>query len=251
MQVLFADDGSPAPDNIVRLSSADATPFLSGTNKSIAWHRPIGEIAFRFTQSSQQHNNRAFVICAWPLDQPRTHLCAAYSRAIFVWPQMLHPVNDLPTEFHKDQGGRDKCMTLHLEHRGEKMLQQATPLTVQLVYDIKGFPPVADQSILRLMRDTKLVLHPVHGATIHFRIDGFQSYRSSKRFRLRVSTNDPSIAPALSSAVRIIRHPSGTHEMHRRAQDIKTIRDNKVKKAHSLCILRPVQHTFPPSFARV
>ena len=172
MQVLFADDGSPAPDNIVHLTSADATPFLSGTNKSIAWCRPIGEIAFRFTQSSQQHNNRAFVICAWPVDQPRTQLCTAYSRVIFVCPHMLHPVNDLPTEFYKDQGGRDKCMTLHLELRGEKMLQQATPLTVQLIYDRRGpqlgpqwgLTPVANQKILRLMPGTKLELHPVHGS---------------------------------------------------------------------------------------
>ena len=177
MQVLFADDGSPAPDNIVHLSSADATPFLSGTRaprypwpplrpqpQSLAWHRPIGEIAFRFTQSSQQHNNRAFVICAWPVDQPRTQLCTAYSRAIFVYPHMLHPVNDLPTEFYKDQGGRDKCMTLHLELRGEKMLQKAIPLTVQLIYDTEDLTPVLNQKILRLMPGTKLELHPVHGS---------------------------------------------------------------------------------------
>ena len=137
-------------------------------------------------------------------------------------------------------------MTLHIWR--VKMLQQATPLTVQLVYDRKWPPwdptPVVDQSILRLMRDTKLVLHPVHGATIRFRIE------EEEKFRLRVSTNNPSIAPALSSAVSVrSRNPYRSL----RVQDIKRNAEmrEKVKKTHSLAILNPVQHTFPPSFTRV
>jgi hypothetical protein len=115
--------------------------------------------------------------------------------------------------FYKDEGGRDKCMTIEavlLNRDGTLYVGQQVPLQTTLYYDNDNKPlKVGRQEILRVLGPSKSLTDRRSGkATIKFRIDDVSKNHQGQDFRVQVAVDSKSkgfldIAPDFSPAVSI------------------------------------------------
>ncbi|KAF4320156.1 hypothetical protein BBO99_00005903 [Phytophthora kernoviae] len=135
---------------------------------------------------------------------------SVFSAPVNVVKEKLHVVTQPPDVWFKDEGGREKCMTVTLELApapGCYLEDRVVPLDVKLLYESGN--PVLNQSILRLFPDMRPNMS--HGSvTISFRIDDVSKNHQGQSFMLEVgpeqqdgSSMFQDIAPTRTSVIAI------------------------------------------------
>ncbi|RLN56024.1 hypothetical protein BBJ29_007839 [Phytophthora kernoviae] len=148
---------------------------------------------------------------------------SVFSAPVNVVKEKLHVVAQPPDVWFKDEGGREKCMTVTLELApapGCYLEDRVVPLDVKLLYESGN--PVLNQSILRLFPDMRPNMS--HGnVTISFRIDDVSKNHQGQSFMLEVgpeqqdgSSMFQDIAPTRTSVI-AIRSKRNKRKLHAQA----------------------------------
>ncbi|KAG7397402.1 hypothetical protein PHYBOEH_000756 [Phytophthora boehmeriae] len=148
---------------------------------------------------------------------------SVFSSPVNVVKEKLHVVAQPPDVWFKDEGGREKCMTVTLELApapGSYLEDRVVPLDVKLLYESGN--PVLNQSILRLFPDMRPNMS--HGnVTISFRIDDVSKNHQGQSFMLEVgpeqqdgSSMFQDIAPTRTSVI-AIRSKRNKRKLHAQA----------------------------------
>ena len=131
---LLHEDGSIASDRIMHLNSRNLSINKQGN----------AQFSYHFEDTSLLHGNKRFKL---QVKGKGTHafLPPAISTPIRVIRYQLQVCNSLPTEWFKDQGGRDKHMSLDVQlqdfTRQPVSIPENIPLVVSLVYEKTGAQP--------------------------------------------------------------------------------------------------------------
>ncbi|POM68039.1 Hypothetical protein PHPALM_15851 [Phytophthora palmivora] len=135
---------------------------------------------------------------------------SVFSAPVNVVKEKLQVVTQPPDVWFKDEGGREKCMTVALTLMpapGAYLEDRVVPLDVRLLYESGNL--VLNQSILRLFPDMRPNM--THGrATISFRIDDVSKNHQGQSFMLEIgpeqqdgSSMFQDIAPTRTSVIAI------------------------------------------------
>ncbi|KAG3086049.1 hypothetical protein PI125_g19051 [Phytophthora idaei] len=135
---------------------------------------------------------------------------SVFSSPVNVVKEKLQVVTQPPDVWFKDEGGREKCMTVALTlipAPGAYLEDRVVPLDVKLLYESGN--TVLNQSILRLFPDMRPNM--THGrATISFRIDDVSKNHQGQSFMLEIgpeqqdgSSMFQDIAPTRTSVIAI------------------------------------------------
>ncbi|OWZ08613.1 hypothetical protein PHMEG_00018810 [Phytophthora megakarya] len=135
---------------------------------------------------------------------------SVFSASVNVVKEKLQVVTQPPDVWFKDEGGREKCMTVALTLMpapGAYLEDRVVPLDVKLLYESGNL--VLNQSILRLFPDMRPNM--THGrATISFRIDDVSKNHQGQSFMLEIgpeqqdgSSMFQDIAPTRTSVIAI------------------------------------------------
>lgn len=148
---------------------------------------------------------------------------SVFSPPVHVVKEKLRVVAQPPDVWFKDEGGREKCMTVALELRpapGATLEDRVVPLDVRLLYESGN--PVLNQSILRLFPDMRPNMTRGQ-ATISFRIDDVSKNHQGQSFMLEVgpeqqdgSSMFQDIAPTRTSVI-AIRSKRNKRKLHAQA----------------------------------
>ncbi|RLN93983.1 hypothetical protein BBJ28_00020323, partial [Nothophytophthora sp. Chile5] len=135
---------------------------------------------------------------------------SVFSSPVAVVKEKLSVATQPPDVWFKDEGGREKCMTVSLALApapGSRLEDRVVPLAVRLLYESGN--PVLNQRILRLFPDMRPNM--AHGrATIAFRIDDVSKNHQGQSFVLEIaperqdgSSMFQDIAPTRTSVIAI------------------------------------------------
>ncbi|EEY60202.1 uncharacterized protein PITG_12530 [Phytophthora infestans T30-4] len=135
---------------------------------------------------------------------------SVFSSPVNVVKEKLQVVTQPPDVWFKDEGGREKCMTVALNlvpAPGAYLEDRVVPLDVKLLYESGN--TVLNQSILRLFPDMRPNM--THGrATVSFRIDDVSKNHQGQSFMLEIgpeqqdgSSMFQDIAPTRTSVIAI------------------------------------------------
>ncbi|RLN89909.1 hypothetical protein BBJ28_00020295, partial [Nothophytophthora sp. Chile5] len=135
---------------------------------------------------------------------------SVFSPAVSVVKEKLSVVAQPPDVWFKDEGGREKCMTVSLALTpapGSRLEDRVVPLAVRLLYESGN--PVLNQRILRLFPDMRPNMARGR-ATISFRIDDVSKNHQGQSFVLEIaperqdgSSMFQDIAPTRTSVIAI------------------------------------------------
>uniref|UniRef100_A0A7S2RMX5 Uncharacterized protein n=1 Tax=Mucochytrium quahogii TaxID=96639 RepID=A0A7S2RMX5_9STRA len=161
----------------------ESTPSLISKTGSCKLMVKVGEL-------SMNRNNRKFCFVVKRQPGPRGLLPRdvnpVMTRAMLVINSQIKVLNEVPSVWYKDQGGRDKCIDIDLELRGPNGLQlgREVPLKAVLLYE--DFQRVINQDILQPSPTTTMVIGKTGKAQIRLRIEDVSKNHQSKSFRIRV-----------------------------------------------------------------
>ena len=128
---LLHEDESPASERILHLNARNLTIGKQGNT----------QFSYYFAETSLLHGNKNFKISVGGKGS-HSFLPPAISTPIRVIRYQLQITNTLPTEWFKDQGGRDKHMSIHVQlqdfTRQPVAVPESIPLVVSLVYEKTG-----------------------------------------------------------------------------------------------------------------
>ena len=128
---LLHEDESPASERIMHLNARNLSIGKQGNT----------QFSYYFAETSLLHGNKNFKISVGGKGS-HSFLPPAISTPIRVIRYQLQITNTLPTEWFKDQGGRDKHMTIHVQlqdfTRQPVAVPESIPLVVSLVYEKTG-----------------------------------------------------------------------------------------------------------------
>ncbi|TDH71689.1 hypothetical protein CCR75_006486 [Bremia lactucae] len=133
-----------------------------------------------------------------------------FSSSVHLVKEKLHVVTQPPDVWYKDEGGREKCMTIALTlvpAPGTVVEDRVVPLDVKLLYESGNL--VLNQNILRFFPDMRPNM--THGrALISFRIDDVSKNHQGQSFRLDIGPEQQDgsfmfkdIAPTRTSVIAI------------------------------------------------
>ncbi|KAK1946049.1 hypothetical protein P3T76_003097 [Phytophthora citrophthora] len=96
----------------------------------------------------------------------------------------------LPELWYKDEGGRDKCMTLPIflvNAKNERVGNRPVPLRVTLLYENEH--PVLKQDILKMSPDCQRTIDSTGKAVLKLRIEDVSKNHQGQAFRLKVEAD--------------------------------------------------------------
>lgn len=97
---------------------------------------------------------------------------------------------NLPELWYKDEGGRDKCMTLPIylvNEKNERVGNRPVPLRVTLLYENEH--PVLKQDILKMSPDCQRTIDASGKALLKLRIEDVSKNHQGQAFRLKVEAD--------------------------------------------------------------
>jgi len=135
---------------------------------------------------------------------------SAFSPPVSVMREMLRIVEQPPEVWFKDEGGREKCMTVRLMLNaapGARVEDRVIPLQVRLLYENGN--EVANQHILRLFPDMRPNMTNGH-VVIAFRIDDVSKNHQGQSFVIEIGPEKQEqslmfqdISPVLTTVIAI------------------------------------------------
>lgn len=181
VELYGADKMAPIERQIMHIDPS-TKPVMDGNG--------ICKLRIRISQCSMALNNRKFVIhISAALKQDYTVIPAVTSEMTVIQHRLVIQEN-LPDLWYKDEGGRDKCMTLpiHLvNEKNERVSNRPVPLRVTLLYENEH--PVLKQDILKMSPDCQRTIDASGKALLKLRIEDVSKNHQGQAFRLKVEAD--------------------------------------------------------------
>ncbi|GLE00443.1 hypothetical protein PINS_up009200 [Pythium insidiosum] len=149
----------------------------------------ICKLRVRISECSMALGNRKFCIHISASKQalPDFNVVPAVTSEMTVIQHRLMIQENLPELWYKDEGGRDKCMTLPIflvNEKGERVQNRQVPLRVTLLYENEH--PVLKQDILKMSPDCQRLIDNTGKALLKLRIEDVSKNHQGQAFRLKV-----------------------------------------------------------------
>ncbi|KAH7484733.1 hypothetical protein PRIC1_004051 [Phytophthora ramorum] len=144
-------------------------------------------------ECSMALGNRKFVIhisAASTKETAHLNVTPAVTSEMTVIQHRLLIQEKLPELWYKDEGGRDKCMTLPIflvNAKNERVGNRPVPLRVTLLYENEH--PVLKQDILKMSPDCQRTIDSTGKAVLKLRIEDVSKNHQGQAFRLKVEAD--------------------------------------------------------------
>ncbi|KAF1331178.1 hypothetical protein FI667_g4402, partial [Globisporangium splendens] len=181
VELYAADKMTPIEKPIMHIDPS-TKPVMNGDG--------ICKLRIRISECSMALNNRKVVI----------HISAALKQDYTVTPAVTSEMTviqhrlviqeALPELWYKDEGGRDKCMTLPIylvNEKNERVGNRPVPLRVTLLYENEH--PVLKQDILKMSPDCQRIIDSSGKALLKLRIEDVSKNHQGQAFRLKVEAD--------------------------------------------------------------
>lgn len=152
----------------------------------------ICNLRIRISECSMALGNRKFVIqvsAGKPIATEYNVMPAVTSEMTVIQHRLIIQEN-LPDLWYKDEGGRDKCMTLPIflmNEKNERVQNRQVPLRVTLLYENEH--PVLKQDILKMSPDCQRMIDNTGKAMLKLRIEDVSKNHQGQAFRLKVEAD--------------------------------------------------------------
>ncbi|EGZ17736.1 hypothetical protein PHYSODRAFT_255846 [Phytophthora sojae] len=153
----------------------------------------ICKLRVSISECSMALGNRKFVIhisAAATKDTMNLNVSPAVTSEMTVIQHRLLIQEKLPELWYKDEGGRDKCMTLPIflvNAKNERVGNRPVPLRVTLLYENEH--PVLKQDILKMSPDCQRTIDSTGKAVLKLRIEDVSKNHQGQAFRLKVEAD--------------------------------------------------------------
>lgn len=150
----------------------------------------ICKLRVRISECSMALNNRKFVIHISAALKHEYTVTPAVTAEMTVIQHRLVIQDQLPDLWYKDEGGRDKCMTLPIflvNEKNERVGNRPVPLRVTLLYENEH--PVLKQDILKMSPDCQRTIDASGKALLKLRIEDVSKNHQGQAFRLKVEAD--------------------------------------------------------------
>lgn len=166
---------------------------IDPTTKPVMNGDGICKLRVSISECSMALGNRKFVLhisAAATKDTYTLHVTPAITSEMTVIQHRLLIQEKLPELWYKDEGGRDKCMTLPIflvNAKNERVGNRPVPLRVTLLYENEH--PVLKQDILKLSPDCERTIDATGQAVLKLRIEDVSKNHQGQAFRLKVEAD--------------------------------------------------------------
>ncbi|ETP49259.1 hypothetical protein F442_05193 [Phytophthora nicotianae P10297] len=153
----------------------------------------ICKLRVSISECSMALGNRKFVIhisAATTKENINLNVTPAVTSEMTVIQHRLLIQEKLPELWYKDEGGRDKCMTLPIflvNAKNERVGNRPVPLRVTLLYENEH--PVLKQDILKMSPDCQRTIDSTGKAVLKLRIEDVSKNHQGQAFRLKVEAD--------------------------------------------------------------
>jgi len=162
---------------------------IVGLERKHVLSRPLA-LPFRFKESSLHHDNKKFRLRVRATGNFAGLVEPAVSKPISVIKYKLHVENELPKQFFKDQGGRERRMELRVQLKDAYdkpvRLPKPMPLVAQLCYE-KTHDLVPNQHDILKFKHAEPKIGRDGQATILFRIEEVSSRHQRQNFQMYIT----------------------------------------------------------------
>jgi hypothetical protein len=183
VELYSADKMVPIEKQILHVD-ASTKPIIQGDG--------ICKLRLRISECSMAMGNRKFVVHISAAKNAGSDLTVvpAVTTEMTVIQHRLMIQENLPDLWYKDEGGRDKCMTLPIflvNEKGERVQNRQVPLRVTLLYESEH--PVLKQDILKMSPDCQRLIDNSGRALLKLRIEDVSKNHQGQAFRLKVEAD--------------------------------------------------------------
>ncbi|CEG36084.1 uncharacterized protein PHALS_00404 [Plasmopara halstedii] len=153
----------------------------------------ICKLRMSISECSMALGNRKFVIhisASTTKENFSLNVTPALTSEMTVIQHRLLIQEKLPELWYKDEGGRDKCMTLPIflvNAKNERVGNRPVPLRVTLLYENEH--PVLKQDILKMSPDCERSIDSTGKAVLKLRIEDVSKNHQGQAFRLKVEAD--------------------------------------------------------------
>ncbi|KAE8897056.1 hypothetical protein PF005_g22195 [Phytophthora fragariae] len=153
----------------------------------------ICKLRMSISECSMALGNRKFVLhisAATTKETINLSVTPAVTTEMTVIQHRLLIQEKLPELWYKDEGGRDKCMTLPIflvNAKNERVGNRPVPLRVTLLYESEH--PVLKQDILKMSPDCQRTIDSTGKAVLKLRIEDVSKNHQGQAFRLKVEAD--------------------------------------------------------------
>ncbi|RLN87294.1 hypothetical protein BBJ28_00014894 [Nothophytophthora sp. Chile5] len=183
VELYSAEKMLPVEKNILHIDPS-TKPVMNGDG--------ICKLRLRISECSMALGNRKFVIhiSAGNTKDLSLNVTPAVTSEMTVIQHRLLIQEKLPELWYKDEGGRDKCMTLPIflvNAKNERVGNRPVPLRVTLLYENEH--PVLKQDILKMSPDCQRTIDATGKAVLKLRIEDVSKNHQGQAFRLKVEAD--------------------------------------------------------------
>ncbi|KAG7395890.1 hypothetical protein PHYBOEH_003054 [Phytophthora boehmeriae] len=190
--------GLTVPLNVELYSAEKMLPVekdilhIDPTTKPVMNGDGICKLRMSISECSMALGNRKFVIhiSAASTKDVNQNVTPAVTSEMTVIQHRLLIQEKLPELWYKDEGGRDKCMTLPIflvNAKNERVGNRPVPLRVTLLYENEH--PVLKQDILKMSPDCQRTIDSTGKAVLKLRIEDVSKNHQGQAFRLKVEAD--------------------------------------------------------------
>lgn len=183
VELYAAEKMLPVEKDILHIDPA-TKPVMNGDG--------ICKLRVSISECSMALGNRKFVIhiAAATSKDLQLNVTPAVTSEMTVIQHRLMIQEKLPELWYKDEGGRDKCMTLPIflvNSKNERVGNRPVPLRVTLLYENEH--PVLKQDILKMSPDCQRTIDSTGKAVLKLRIEDVSKNHQGQAFRLKVEAD--------------------------------------------------------------
>ncbi|KAI9913009.1 hypothetical protein PsorP6_005062 [Peronosclerospora sorghi] len=191
--------GVTVPLNVELYSAEKMMPVekkilhIDPSTKPIMKGDGICKLCVSISECSMALGNRNFVLHISAATVKKTinlNVTPAVTSEMTVIQHRLLIQEKLPELWYKDEGGRDKCMTLPIylvNAKNERVGNRPVPLRVTLLYENEH--PVLKQDILKISPDCQRTIDSTGKAVLKLRIEDVSKNHQGQAFRLKVEAD--------------------------------------------------------------
>ncbi|CAI5730949.1 unnamed protein product [Peronospora destructor] len=184
VELYSAEKMMPVEKNILHIDPS-TKPIMNGDG--------ICKLRMSISECSMALGNRKFVLhisAATTKETVNLNVTPAVTSEMTVIQHRLLVQEKLPELWYKDEGGRDKCMTLPIylmNAKNERVGNRPVPLRVTLLYENEH--PVLKQDILKMSPDCQQTIDSTGKAVLKLRIEDVSKNHQGQAFRLKVEAD--------------------------------------------------------------
>ncbi|CAH0481831.1 unnamed protein product [Peronospora belbahrii] len=184
VELYSAEKMMPVEKDILHIDPS-TKPIMNGDG--------ICKLRMSISECSMALGNRKFVLhisASTTKENINLNVTPAVTSEMTVIQHRLLIQEKLPELWYKDEGGRDKCMTLPIylvNAKNERVGNRPVPLRVTLLYENEH--PVLKQDILKMSPDCQRTIDSTGKAVLKLRIEDVSKNHQGQAFRLKVEAD--------------------------------------------------------------